>query len=615
MSNSNQLVSELNNLSEKKDKLKHYYKNFIHKIRFPVFKNLESNSEIKFEYPFTVLVGQNGCGKSSALHALQGAPSGRSVGNYWFSTNLDPIKESKGKPNCFIYEYFNTEANDYVEIIKIRVKYNKSKDEGKKKLNPDYWEPKRASVEYGMKVPKKNGGTPEPGSLNTRWKVPKIKVEYLDFRSELSAFDQYFYFGEKPENLTRYNSKQDRLRSWIKNQLSPIITGKTKHSLNRAQKKLNPNPAIQLSSDEVQVISNILGKNYKSCYMVEHKIFGSMGYSIRFISDDRSYTEAFAGSGEMAVVRVVHTVMNAEEGSLILLDEPEVSLHPGAQKKLRDFLLKNCIERKHQIVACSHSPVFIENLPDKAIKVFLPNKEGQFRIINNVNVNDAFVQLGHTISNKKRIIVEDDAAKALVDYALKTLGTEYTETIEVQFYPGGETSIFKDLVVHARHEDNNIYVIFDGDIKKGDWPKEDTIPKSQLDETIKNFCGQKVENLSFRNDGGNDTNSEKRLEDTKRKYIKYLGARCFFLPTDTPEELIWKAATLPEKAKIENELENSEKNIYKKYLCAYVKEKTDEDSSVYRKVFISNILKEHFDNENLMFKELLDTLKIIKDYQ
>lgn len=578
-----------------------------------MYKNLESNSEIKFEYPFTVLVGQNGCGKSSALHALQGAPSGRSVGNYWFSTKLDPIKESKSKPNCFIYEYFNQEANKYVEIIKTRSAFNKNIG-GRKVLDPDYWEPRRPSKEYEMIFPENKGGTPEPGSSNTRWKAPKIKVEYLDFRSELSAFDQYFYFGEKPENLARYNSKQDRLRSWIKNQLSPIITGKAKYSLNRAKKKLNPNPAVQLSSDEVQVISNILSKNYKSCHMVEHKIFGSMGYSIRFISDDRSYTEAFAGSGEMAVARVVHTVMNAEEGSLILLDEPEVSLHPGAQKKLRDFLLEFSLKRKHQIVACSHSPVFIENLPDKAIKVFAPNEENQFRIINNVNVNDAFVQIGQTISNKKIIIVEDAAAKALVDYALKSLGTEYTETIEVQFYPGGETSIFKDLVVHARHENDKIYVIFDGDIKKGDWPKEDTISKSQLDETIKSFCGQKVENLSFRNDGGNDTNSEKSLENTKRKYIKYLGTRCFFLPTDTPEELIWEAATFPEKAKIENELKNSEKNIYKKYLGEYVKEKTGEDSSIHRKVFISHILKEHFDKEDLMFQELLNTLKAIKNH-
>ncbi len=358
-------------------------------------------------------MGQNGCGKSSVLHAIQGAPANKSVGNFWFSTNLDPIKESRGKPSCFIYEYYNEDAKKFVEVIKLRVKYDKVIN-GRRRINPDYWEPKRASVEYGMLIPQEINKKPEPGSLaSKRWEVPKINVEYLDFRSELSAFDQYFYFGEQPKNLLRYNSKQDRLRSWVKHQLTPILTGKRKHSFKRNKKKFNTKPFVDLTVNEVLIISDILGKNYTGCRMVKHSIFGTAGYSVQFISKERSYTEAFAGSGEMAVVRVVNTIENAEINSLILLDEPEVSLHPGAQKKLRDYLLSVCKEKKLQIVLSTHSPVFLEGLPEKAIKVFIPNSEGKFRVVGNVSVNDAFVQIGQTIFDKKLVIVEDAAAKSL----------------------------------------------------------------------------------------------------------------------------------------------------------------------------------------------------------
>lgn len=614
MKENNKTLQELSALSKTKKKLKDNFPNFIHKIRFPVYKNIEPNCEISFEYPLTVFVGQNGCGKSSVLHAIQGAPANKSVGNFWFSTNLDPIKESRGKPSCFIYEYYNKEANRFVEVIKLRVKYDKTIN-GRRRVNPDYWEPKRASVEYGMLIPQKINGKPEPGSLaSKRWEVPRINVEYLDFRSELSAFDQYFYFGEQPKNLVRYNTKQDRLRSWVKNQLTPILTGKRAHSFKRNSKKFNLKPSIDLSTDEVSIISNILGKNYTGCKMVEHSIFGTLGYSVQFISKERSYTEAFAGSGEMAVVRVVHTVANAECNSLILLDEPEVSLHPGAQKKLRDYLLNICRDKKLQVIICTHSPVFLEGLPERAIKVFVPNSEGRFRVVGNVCVNDAFIQIGQTIHDKKLIIVEDAAAKSLVDHALRTLGSDFEESIDVQYYPGGESSIFKDLVVHSRQKNNNIFVIFDGDICQGEWPKEENVSRGELDEVIKQYCQQSAEKLNFRNDGGNDIDSAKRIEQTKRDYLHYISERCFFLPVEIPEELIWEASTINGKTDIERKTLSTSKGRFKDYIGLYVEKQTGTDKSSDRSAIIRQILNMNFDNENEKFQKLKEIVIEIKNH-
>src|SRR5687768_15503566 len=78
-------------------------------IRFPFFRNLSENAEIAFNSPFTVFVGQNGCGKSSVLQALYGAPKGYSLTNYWFSTQIDPIREPTEKDrHCFVYSHSNT---------------------------------------------------------------------------------------------------------------------------------------------------------------------------------------------------------------------------------------------------------------------------------------------------------------------------------------------------------------------------------------------------------------------------------------------------------------------------------------------------------------------------
>jgi predicted ATPase len=81
------------------------FKKYIEHIRYPKFRNLEPDTKINFDFPLTFLVGKNGGGKSSTLQSLFGCPLNKSLGSYWFSTALDPIKDLKKNRNCFIYGY------------------------------------------------------------------------------------------------------------------------------------------------------------------------------------------------------------------------------------------------------------------------------------------------------------------------------------------------------------------------------------------------------------------------------------------------------------------------------------------------------------------------------
>ncbi|WP_276975095.1 AAA family ATPase, partial [Flavobacterium filum] len=110
---------------------------YIKYIRFPNFKNIEKNERIDFEFPFTVFTGLNGSGKSSVLHALYGAPYGKSTSDFWFNTNVDPIIDDSGNPNCFIYSYNN--QGIIVEILKQRTGISKGND---------YWEPQPPAKKY-----------------------------------------------------------------------------------------------------------------------------------------------------------------------------------------------------------------------------------------------------------------------------------------------------------------------------------------------------------------------------------------------------------------------------------------------------------------------------------
>ena len=120
---------------------------------------------------------------------------------------------------------------------------------------------------------------------------------------------------------------------------------------------------------------------------------------------------------------LVYKIMKTEERSLIVLDEPEVSLHPGAQIKLMEFLFQEALERHHQIFIGTHSKLIIDRLPPEAITLLQPNPAThKITAQENIKPSEAFFHLGQIPANKKKIFVEDPLAFELVRKALRTLG-------------------------------------------------------------------------------------------------------------------------------------------------------------------------------------------------
>ncbi len=298
-----------------------------------------------------------------------------------------------------------------------------------------------------------------------------------------------------------------------------------------------------MTDEEINWISIILGKKYNSGKTIEHKIYKDWGSSIIFNTDHAIYSEAFSGSGESAIVSLIPKVIKAENYSLILLDEPEVSLHPGAQSRLVNFLLEQIKVKKHQIVISTHSPNIISNLPAEAIKVFSQNhSNGKFYIKENVLPTEAFYFLEHQV-DKKMIIVEDILAKMIIESVLKDLGDETSSLFEIKFFPGGASRLKDEFIrIHSEEEDN-IFVIFDGDQKKvpSHFNYRDLsaheLTTSKLQEKIKEQTGEEIQ---FLIDGNPNLGGRKDQEiELQKKYIDFYMNNVFYLPKSEPEQIIW----------------------------------------------------------------------------
>jgi predicted ATPase len=492
------------------------HQQYIEHIRYPFFRNLVADTKISFDFPITFLVGKNGGGKSSTLQSLYGCPKGYSLGDYWFTTELDPIKEFEKNRNCFIYGY--KEENNIKEVIKQRIHH-------KKYNNPDYWETAKPNLGYGM-IDERNS----PISKN---------VIYLDFRSELSAFDKFFHFLNFKSQ--KHKSKQDYLRHYSKK----LKEAFDKNNIITYRNTVKNKAKITLTDLETTIVSEILRKEFEKIEIIEHNLFKDWGISIRLKQKNLNYSEAFAGSGETAVVILVHKIFNAPKESLILLDEPETSLHSGAQKRLISFLLDHCIQKKHQIIVSTHSPFLIENMPDNSIKVFSTlSSNGKFIINSDRSYKEAFHELEIENTNKKTILVEDKTAKLLIDKTLEKLGTAIQDIFEIKCFPGGVNDLHQSITT-IMEIPNNIYVLLDGDQKKLPSPIDlSTIPPKEQDTSIKLKALIKSQigcDIKFHLDGGNQSRDlkEQQTKNFAIKYLEFYKNNVFYLPLNIPEDIIW----------------------------------------------------------------------------
>ena len=203
-------------------------------------------------------------------------------------------------------------------------------------------------------------------------------------------------------------------------------------------------------------------------------------YSIRFMDMDGVWEKSEdVGDGIWSAFVISDALYDAEANSTIVIDEPELSLHPSAQKRLMQILLEE--SKTKQIIVSTHSPYFISwtalfaganlvrsvKMDDGNCYCFALNKatKESFRNIvadiNNPHVlgleaNEVFFLTDNIIlvEGQEDVVIFDRVQKAL------------QKTFEGDFFgwgAGGAEKIEKVLMLFHDLNYENIAVILDGD--------------------------------------------------------------------------------------------------------------------------------------------------------
>lgn len=126
------------------------------------------------------------------------------------------------------------------------------------------------------------------------------------------------------------------------------------------------------------------------------------------------YTEGHMGAGEQKIVRLIAALEVLPSKSLVLLEEPELTLHPDAQYGLAWYMMALSKRKGHQIIIATHSPHIFEALPKEG-RVVLSRDNAGIAVLHGVTHLKAARELSRSVrTNHDLVLVEDIVAGRLL---------------------------------------------------------------------------------------------------------------------------------------------------------------------------------------------------------
>ena len=146
--------------------------------------------------------------------------------------------------------------------------------------------------------------------------------------------------------------------------------------------------------------------------------------------DGSFYSEKVFSTGELAVLRLLGLLdKEIRDGSLVLIDEFDMALHPKAQAKLYDILQDLATKKKLTIILSTHSASLISRTSKDRIIYLERIDDGESKVITPCYPANAMrtVDLYKNILGDYLFLVEDDMAQHCLNAMLKRLQREHPE--------------------------------------------------------------------------------------------------------------------------------------------------------------------------------------------
>ena len=212
--------------------------------------------------------------------------------------------------------------------------------------------------------------------------------------------------------------------------------------------------ASQLSSRAMTHLSFIMAKQYTLAEIQEVR-----RHTLQRARSGAEFSGFNMGSGESSVITILHALHQMPRGSLLVIEEIESGLHPEAQARLAEVLVRVCLERQTQIICSTHSERFLDALPRQA-RILISKQGDNHEVFELPSTRFAMYEMLGQIQPELTIYCEDFAARVLIEEALPDNLRIRTTTREV----GSNVAVIRQGVSHMRSgHPMSVLCVLDGD--------------------------------------------------------------------------------------------------------------------------------------------------------
>lgn len=239
--------------------------------------------------------------------------------------------------------------------------------------------------------------------------------------------------------------------------------------------------------------SRILGHNYEDVFFqgVESpNRSAELGMAKRLGAE---YSENNMGFGEGRVIHSIRLLESCPAQSLIILEEPETSLHEYAQYEFAKYLMNVSFRRGHQIFFSTHASSMIRALPPEGRKMLARDANGVavYDRLSSIHLRNALTEGkdGHLV-----VCVEDNFAQSLLRELVRVKKPDLLRRIKV--IPFGDAHAVKGAVKVLRDSNVKAVGVRDGDQNEILEEKIRSLPGCQAPEKVVFLSGEAKQTLN-----------------------------------------------------------------------------------------------------------------------
>ncbi len=453
------------------------------KISKVYIKNFRSIKEIEFWFPesgIMILVGENNAGKSNIVRAINNI-----LGETWWGKNIEPMDFYMRNTDNIIeitIEFdnnrkviFNSNENSWPKYYNEENEQIKSYQGNIKEDFPCIYLPAQRNISQALSFHKRTLMGKIAHSFN------KL-VREKNLTSELkSKFNEIMEIFNKIEQFKQF--KDDFILFF--NELQPSITYKLKVDFKPFT------PLNYFKTINILINDESLGNNYD----IDMEELGEGTRNLIILSLLRSYAKNF----------------KKEAQGLLIIEEPEIYMHPQARKHLLNIFKEIVRNSNIQIMITTHSSSFIETehfdnialvrkLPGEGTKVIQVKKDELSQFSNETgaegkstpeNITEFYAitsneRLKEAFFAKYVILVEGETEELCFPILLKKLGFDPDRQGISVIRVGGKAQIPKYWRLFYKFQ-MKLLVVFDNDTNKE--------AKERNNEIISKCCGVSIDDI------------------------------------------------------------------------------------------------------------------------